>query len=156
LEHELPVFDGFSIPEQTVRNNEQTVQEQPRTVVEQAKSAVLNSSRTTEQFSNEQPKEVVLNSSRTAEQNSSEQPRTIVEQSKEIDRTVEHKMILTVPAEDVQQWKHYVKIYYRRSIKSTSSETTRQRNNDRYMEYRGLLETAGIAVTEENGNLIIN
>lgn len=144
MEHELPVVSGFPAveqSEQTVQNSFRTVEqnniEQPRTLVEQAELAVLNSSRTAEQFTNEQL-------------------RTLVEQSKEVDRTVEHKMILTVPAEDVQQWKHYVKIYYRRSIKSTSSEDTRQRNKDRYLEYRDLLKTAGIAVTEENGNLIIN
>ncbi len=138
MEHELPVFDGFSIPEQTVRNNEQTVQEQPRTVVEQG----LNSL--------EQPEQ------RPVEQSS----RTIVEQPNSATtlhhRTIENRLILTVPPEDVQQWRHYAKIYYRRSLKPSSSEETRERNKQKYLEYRALLETAGLSVVEQKNNLIIN
>ena len=143
----MPQFSGFPVPEEMI--------------VEQANNVVLNSSEQSEQNSAEQSEMLVeqgLNSSEQSEQNSAEQfSRTIVEQPNSAvhshHRTVENKVILTVPPEDVQQWRHYAKIYYRRSLKASSSEATRERNRERYLEYRGLLETAGVVVVELSGTL---
>lgn len=64
--------------------------------------------------------------------------------------------VIVAPSVDLSQVKNHCREYYRRSLKQTSDNDTRERNRGKYLEFRTTLELAGHTVTElENGFLDI-
>lgn len=79
---------------------------------------------------------------------------TPVAQQKQVETGRRETVIITAPSEDVSNWSKYAVTYYKRS-KTSASETARNRNRNRYEEYKDLLETAGKTVTELKDTLQI-
>lgn len=64
--------------------------------------------------------------------------------------------VVLAPSVDLSQVKNHCRTYYARSIKPTSDPETRERNRQKYLEFRQTLEIAGHEVVElENGTLDI-
>lgn len=77
-----------------------------------------------------------------------------VPQATQQKQTQRETVIVTTPNTDASKWKKYARTYYGR-IGTSSDETTNNRRQAEYLQWKTLLETAGYQVIELPGRLEI-
>lgn len=66
--------------------------------------------------------------------------------------------VVLTPSEDISKVKNYARVYFQRSRKQSSSPETIRENQEKYLQYKRILEIAGYTISEypETGMLKIN
>lgn len=68
-----------------------------------------------------------------------EQPEQLVPQASQPEQLISNRTVIKEPNKDISGWKQYASVYYKRSVKASSKQSTRDDNREKYEEYRDLI-----------------